>query len=35
MHTEWSRIHGKLNKSGVDLASRVTICNTVVFVLTD
>ena len=29
------RIHVNLNKSGVDLASRVTIFNTVVFVLTN
>ena len=28
-------IHVNLNKSGVDLASRVTIFNTVVFVLTN
>ena len=31
----FGRINVNLNKSGVDLASRVTIFNTVVFVLTD
>ena len=31
----YGRIHVNLNKSGVDLASRVTIFNTVVFVLTN